>query len=249
MATSNYSHASIGGLVQPAWQLAEASGVKKLENALKKHMRGHRAGTMIGLEGEQSNVIYCVWSGWISMSKSMPDGQRQIIDFALPGEFLNPSSGHTAGSGLHIEAVTNASIATIPETRWHELKEAIPQLARLESRVVAGAFSRLSERMLRLGKGSAEARIAHALIELCIRLRAIGQVEDDSFHIPLTQQQLGEFVGLSSVHVCRTIRRLSRSGVISMADHMDIDIHEMDHLAEIAGLDMDVLEEDIIPQL
>jgi CRP-like cAMP-binding protein len=103
--------------------------------------------------------------------------------------------------------------------------------------------------MLRLGKGSAETRIAYAIIELCIRLGMIGKVPDCGFHIPLTQQQLGEFVGLSSVHVCRTMRRLTRLGVISMEGHMDITIHNMDALAEIAGVDPDALENEIIPRV
>jgi CRP-like cAMP-binding protein len=249
MSGSIYLATSTDVMAQPVWQLSDSSTSATLERALKTHKRGHCAGTMIKLEGGKSKVTYCVLSGWASLSKSMPDGQRQIIDFALPGDFLDPRSADNATSALQIEAVTYAVIAEIPDNLWHQLGETIPQLKTLEHRVIAGALSRLAERMLRLGKGSAEARIAHAIIELCIRLRAIGQERDCSFHLPLTQQQLGEFVGLSSVHVCRTMRRLKRLGVISMEDHIDISIHDMDALAEIAGVDPDMLENEIVPHL
>ncbi|SDZ60015.1 cAMP-binding domain of CRP or a regulatory subunit of cAMP-dependent protein kinases [Jannaschia faecimaris] len=233
----------------PTWHLPDTSGSAALERTLKTHRRGHRAGSMIELEGGKSNVTYCVLSGWLSLSKSMPDGQRQIIDFALPGDILNPTSADNASSTLQIEAVTYTTVSAIPRNIWGSLTDGLPQLSLLENRIIAGTFSRFSERMLRLGKGSAEARIAYALIELYIRLSAIGQVHGDSFHLPLTQQTLGEFVGLSSVHVCRMVRRLSRLGVISMEGHMAITILDMGTLANIAGIDPGRLENSIIPRL
>ena len=66
-------------------------------------------------------------------------------------------------------------------------------------------------------------------------------------HVPLGQQQLGDFTGLTAVHVCRTLRRLNRLDMIETGDHMDIAIHDVSALAELAGIDLGVLRKEIIP--
>ncbi|WP_439155184.1 Crp/Fnr family transcriptional regulator [Yoonia sp.] len=228
---------------QPLWQLPDVAVNTSLEQLLKTYKRGYQAGSLIELDSSGTNVTYCVLSGWVSLSKSMPDGQRQTIDFALPGDILSQISAHIATRALQMETVTYATIAMIPGPVWARLGKEFPQLAQLENRRAAEALSRLSDRMLRLGKCSAETRIAHALIELCSRLRSIGQGSSLGFQLPLTQQQLGEFTGLSSVHVCRTLRRLSQHAVIKMGDHMTIEITDMDALADLAGVEPTTLTE------
>ena len=64
--------------------------------------------------------------------------------------------------------------------------------------------------------------------------------------MPLGQQQLGDFTGLSSVHVCRTLRRLNRVGVIWTGDHMDITIKDLPALAELAQVDLAALRKEIM---
>lgn len=229
--------------ILPLWRISDPGARAELERTFRTHRRRYRAGTLIGLEDTGTDVTYCMLAGWVSLSKSMPDGQRQTIDFSLPGDILSQISSHIATSALQMETVTSATIAVIPGPAWARLGKAFPQLEKLENRRAFEALSRLSDRMLRLGKGSAETRIAHALIELCTRLYAIGQSSGLGLQLPLTQQQLGEFVGLSSVHVCRTLGRLSRHGVITVRDHMDIVINDMSTLARIAGVDGTLLPE------
>jgi hypothetical protein len=67
------------------------------------------------------------------------------------------------------------------------------------------------------------------------------------FHVPLGQQHLGDFTGLSSVHVCRTLRRLGRLGTLTTDDHMDIRIHDLPDLADRAGVNIATLRAEIIP--
>jgi CRP/FNR family transcriptional regulator, anaerobic regulatory protein len=69
----------------------------------------------------------------------------------------------------------------------------------------------------------------------------------DGFHIPMTQQQLGDFTGLSAVHICRTLRRLQRAGILTVTDHMNVVIHNLDALAKIAGIDPGSLHQQIVP--
>jgi len=101
---------------------------------------------------------------------------------------------------------------------------------------------------LRLGQGSAASRIAYALLEFYIRLEAIGLVWDHHFTFPITQQKLGEFTGLSNVHVCRTLRRFERDGFISHPHNSDILLCDIDALCDIAGVDLEVLRHEILTQ-
>ena len=135
----------------------------------------------------------------------------------------------------------------MPKADWALLRRKMPALRDHERAQTAAGLARLSERILRLGKGTAETRVAYALLELGLRLRAIDQVQGRTFHVPLTQQQLGDYVGLSSVHVCRTMRRMVTNGILSMRDHMDIRIHDIHALCALAGAEMEPLDRLIIP--
>lgn len=218
----------------------------EFRQVLKAYRRGHRAGTVLKVEAEENAAIYYILSGWLALSKSTEDGQRQIIDVILPGEIVHPTSADGHSSWIQIESLSYATVAAVPQTEWSKLQAMDPALRQIETTTVAAALSRMSERMLRLGKGTAESRIAYALIEIGMRLTAITEGEACDYHLPMTQQDLGDFVGLSSVHVCRTLRRLRRSGVISTEDHMDITIHDLDRLAGIAEVDLECLRAEII---
>ncbi|MEI4196849.1 Crp/Fnr family transcriptional regulator [Roseovarius sp. E0-M6] len=218
----------------------------EMRQALQTRKREYCAGTILKVEAEENTATYCVLSGWLALSKSTIDGERQIIDVILPGEILHPTSADGHSSWIQIETLSRASLAVVPRAEWSKLEATDPTIRKLEATTIAASMSRMSERMLRLGKGTAESRIAYALIELCLRLTAIRQSKNREYHLPMTQKDLGDFVGLSSVHVCRTLRRLNRNGVISTMDHMDIRIHDVETLAHIAEVDLDRLRSEII---
>lgn len=87
-----------------------------------------------------------------------------------------------------------------------------------------------------MGRRTAASRIAHLLLEVFTRLKLIGRVKDNSFRVPLTQVHLGEAVGVTSVHVNRTIRELRAQGLIEVVNGTVI-IHDEDKLRELAGFD------------
>jgi CRP-like cAMP-binding protein len=219
---------------------------EKLDQSLKAYKRRFPSGATLKDEGDDCAATYCVEAGWLTVSKSMPDGERQIIDVILPGEIMDPRSANGHTSRVMVETLTDATVAIVPRAVWSHLAGSDPDIRQVEATILAAAMSRISERMLRLGKGTAESRIAYILIELCMRLTTAYGGKDCSYHLPMTQQVLGDLVGLSSVHVCRTMRRLSRGGLISTADHIDVTIHDVDALARIAGIDVDGLRSEII---
>ena len=213
------------------------------------HRLVRRAGSIVKLEGESSGVVYFVKSGWLAASKSTADGRRLIVDVVLPGEVLEP--GYTIGdvSLVEIEALSRAVIVPVPREDWLRRLEHQPGLAAALDRQRRAATARMAGRMLRLGKGSADSRIAFALFELCLRSSAADPTGDCAMRIPMTQQQLGDFCGLSSVHVCRTMRRLVRDGLIEVSGKMNIAIRDSDALAEIAEVCPETLRHELVPDM
>lgn len=205
------------------------------------------AGATLRIEGEAVRGVYFVASGWLAMSKSMSDGRRMIVDVVLPGSFLDPASADVDVSSVGIDALSDVTFATIPRASWRRLLSEHPVIHEAVDLGVAVAASCMAERVLRLGRGSAETRIAYALCELCLRSSAAGPVEGRAFHIPMTQADLGDYVGLSAVHVCRTLRRFERAGILSVSDHMDIVLHDLDALARIAQIELLTLRTEIVP--
>lgn len=228
------------------WEAPFGRASSAFERVLRAHGRGFRAGTTLKIEGDDNGAVYVVLSGWLAISKSLANGARQIVDIVVPGGMIDPSSAQSDICTVQIETLSYARVAIVPRGEWARLGEADASVRQFHATTTAAALSRMSERILRLGKASAEARIAYALIELCLRLSAIGGGSGNTYHLPLTQQRLGEYTGLSSVHVCRTIRRLTRSGLIDMSDHMDIVIHDIDALSDLADVDLGVLRRQII---
>lgn len=214
---------------------------------IAEHKRDYPARNILKFEGDDTKCVFLLLSGWLLASKSLADGQRQIIDVVLPGGLLEATSADIGASAMEIEALVDISIARIPRRAWHRACREHPELWELNHQMASAARSRISERMLRLGKAPAETTIAYTLCELCLRSSKCGLVEGAEFHIPMTQQQLGDLCGLSAVHICRTLRRLERNGVLSVTDHMDIVVHDMKAMAGIAEIDPEALRQAIIP--
>ncbi|MHA7827540.1 MAG: Crp/Fnr family transcriptional regulator [Roseovarius sp.] len=219
--------------------------LSKFENILLRDKYAVAKGTTLKSEGDESHSRFYVAEGWLAASKSLEDGDQQIIEFILPGETYDPTAADGKSSFLQIEALCDAVIVYIDTAAWARLIQEDPDLRNAERERDIAAKVRQSERMLRLGQASAETRIAYVLIELCIRVSGGCTQRDGEFHVPLGQKQLGDFTGLSSVHVCRTLRRLNRSGVIRTGDHMDILIQDLPALAELAQVDIAALRNEI----
>ncbi len=203
-------------------------------------------GHITKLEGDDATAIYLVKSGWLLVSKSLEDGQRQIIDIVMAGQFLDPGSADCKVSAFEVQALTDIEVAVIPRNAWERAALKNAELHRLFHSDLRSALSRMSGRMLRLGKGTAENIIAYTLFELCLRSTRNNMVGGVMFHIPMTQQQLGDFCGLSAVHICRTLRRFSRIGLLDVTDHMNFVVWDVHKLAEIAEVDPAALRREVV---
>jgi CRP-like cAMP-binding protein len=159
-------------------------------------------------EGERPNTLTLVLHGLLCRYKIVADGKRQIMSFHIPGDvpdlpcLVIPVMDHS------LCTLAPSQIAVISRAALLDLLAEQPQLARLFWRdtVVDAAIFR--EWMVGIGRRSAFTRIAHLFCEMIVRMRTVGLSADNTVDLPLTQTDVADALGLSTVHVNRTLQEL-----------------------------------------
>jgi CRP-like cAMP-binding protein len=158
--------------------------------------------------GKQLIVI----SGWACDLRILPDGRRQIFSFLLPGDAIEPRDAGSVGS-RGVIALTRLEV--VDSGRQLAADEDHRDLLVLALRTAAlRREERLYDHLVRMGRLTAKERVIHLLLELRERLERVGLLEGDTFKIPLTQEIFADSLGLSVVHINRTLKGLRREGSI-----------------------------------
>lgn len=175
-------------------------------------------GSTIIEEGAECSHLYTVLSGWAFRYKSLPDGRRQILSFALPGDLLGIQGSTMTEMNHSVEALTRTVLCVFPRERLWTLYEKHPSLAFDLTWIVARSECMLDDSLLSLGQRSARERIAYLLLHLFHRAGAVGMTEGTRIRFPFTQQHLADALGLSLVHTNKSLRRLAAAGAIAWHD-------------------------------
>jgi CRP-like cAMP-binding protein len=175
------------------------------------------AGAELFAEGETSESLYVVLSGWLFLHRILEDGRRQILDFSLPGAVLGYRPRSETAFTFTAEAITNAEVAVIPITRVNELlshgSSCVATLLDATDQALRGVFDTLTD----IGRRTAREAVAHFLLRINRRIRALtGPGPDGSVPFPLRQEHIGDALGLTSVHVCRTLGKLRDDGLVEI---------------------------------
>lgn len=182
------------------------------------------------------SVSVLLLDGFMCRFKDLRDGGRQISELHVPGDFVD-LHGFTLKSLDHnIGTLTPCRIAEFPHERLKAITEEHPHLTRLLwlSTNIDAAIHREWE--LSLGRRSALSRLAHLFCELHLRLDVIGFTDGLTYHLPLTQADLAECLGLTSVHINRTLKELRETGVVEFRGGR-VSINDWPRLREIAEFD------------
>lgn len=171
--------------------------------------------------------------GWACRYKALPDGRRQIVSILVPGDLCDLYFHLPRHQDHSIGSISALRIAELARSDLDALILNHPRVAQALywSELVTVAVQR--EWTLNIGQRSAYERIAHLICELFSRLRVVGLTDGNSFDFPLTQQDLGETSGLTSVHVNRTLRQLRADELIDL-DRRRLCIRDVDALMEVA---------------
>lgn len=164
-------------------------------------------------EGESPAECYFVLEGMVRRYKLLQDGGRQIVGFQVPGDLCD-INGLIVGRMDHsLATVTRSRLAVIPKAALLRLEKR-PQisLALWKETVLDAAIAR--EWVANLGRRNAFQRVAHLLCEIGRRLEAAGEAEGGQFWWPVSQAEVADAMGLSSVHVNRVYQQLRRDGLL-----------------------------------
>jgi CRP/FNR family transcriptional regulator, anaerobic regulatory protein len=169
--------------------------------------------------GEEHEFLYVVDSGWLARSRTTPDGRRQIMIVFLPGEFCGIKSIFMTRQPDAIEALTQATGRRIHFREACELAARDFAVALHLARQLALDERHLHNWTLRLGRANAEERVAALLLELRHRLLLLGSNAGTRYMLPLTQEQIADHIGLTTVHVNRVLRRFREMRMVSIERH------------------------------
>ena len=173
-----------------------------------------QVGQDIVKEGARPKASSLVVSGLAARYKVLAGGGRQFTALHVPGDFVDLQSLLLKKMDHAVVALTPMRVARVAHATLRQVTDDFPHLARLLwlTTLVDGAIHR--EWILSMGRRQAPARLAHLVCELFTRLQAVGKVDGMSFALPLTQAQMGDVLGVSSVHMNRTLQELRRDGMI-----------------------------------
>jgi CRP-like cAMP-binding protein len=172
------------------------------------------AGTSFLRQGERSEQLFTVLNGWAFRYKTLDDGRRQILNFALPADLIGLQGSLMDEMEHSVEALTDVSLCVFPREKIGALYANVPSLAYDLTWLAARSEQLGDEHLLSVGQRTALERTAYVLLTLFVRAEEVGLVKGNTVQFPFTQQHLADTLGMSLVHTNKTLKRLYASNTI-----------------------------------
>lgn len=189
---------------------------QRLDQLLSYPTETFTRGRTIIREGDKVDNIHLVLTGLAARSKTLRSGDRQLMALLVPGDLCDVEVFILEGMDHDITAVSDTTCVLIPAkiiegllTESTKLTKALWWSTMTDSAV-------LREWIVDHGSRDSLERIAHIMCEMLIRYRVVGETTDDSFPFPLTQEELADATGMTTVHVNRMLQQLRSQGLIDL---------------------------------
>ena len=222
--------------------------VRTFIRGLTPRLQEHAAAEELFVEGDLIRTPRLVVSGWGCRMRFLPDGRRQIFKLLLPGD--------TIGLGERLAPLALCSVVALTPMATVEMSVLASALrsgepehdALVDTFALAARAEEASalDHMVRLGRLTAYERVAHLLLDLCHRLEVVG-LGDWRFNLPLNQETLGDALGLSLVHVNRTLMQLRRDRLLVLKGSA-AELPDFDRLASIVHYAPQTLRPRLFPE-
>jgi CRP-like cAMP-binding protein len=209
---------------------------------LNKRRRTFVAGRDLVEQGQTEQSAYVLSSGWACSYKILEDGQRQIVDFQIPGDFLGLRSLLMHVSDHSVEPINDIEVT---EVLRNDLLGVFTQPPRLATAILLAASrdeAMVVEHLVNIGRRSAAERTANFLLELGARLALVGMGSKAGFECPLSQYLMADALGLSAVHVNRVLRQLREDGLVTFRDGF-VSFDNYERLTEFAEFDLTYMDQ------
>lgn len=205
-----------------------------------KYYRSFQAGQTIIWSGDRMEFVGSVVTGIATLTQTMEDGRRQMVGLLLPSDFVGRPGRATAA--YDVTATTDLVMCCFRKKPFEEMMAATPHIAQRLLEMTLDELDAAREWMLLLGRKTAREKIA-SLISIIARrdaalhLRRITGVL--AVDLPLTREEMADYLGLTLETVSRQISALKKDGVISLTGNRHVSIPDLDRLLEEAGDDSD----------
>jgi CRP-like cAMP-binding protein len=201
--------------------------------ALPYTLKSLAPGSYAVREGEVPSGCGVLVSGFAYRQKLTGDGGRQILSIHIPGEALDFQNIFLNVADHSVQMLTRGHVALVPRADIQRIARSSASIghAILVSILVEASIFR--EWILNVGRRDAKSRLAHVLCELAVRLDAHGLADDMGYHLPMTQAELADALGLTPVHLNRVIRSLEVDGLINRSKR-DVSFPDWERMRDIA---------------
>ena len=211
---------------------------KRLLNSVVQEIREVGAHTDLAREGEKPTSVHLILEGFACRYKFTAEGNRQIMAYLLPGDFCDLHVFVLKQKDHSIATISKCLVVDIPRDRILKLLERPKVSLALWCAALVDAAV-LREWLVNIGQRPAGQRLAHVLCELLLRLRIVG-LADKSYELPLSQKDLADTIGRSTVHLNRVLQELRREHLISWKGDI-LAIRDIDRLMEFSGFNPNYL--------
>jgi CRP-like cAMP-binding protein len=196
-------------------------------------------------DGDRPEHCCLLLSGFAHRYKITGEGARQIISIHMASEFVDLQNGLLSIADHSVQMLTDAEVAYIPQRAVHDVILADPAVARalwIDTLIDASIFR---EWVVNVGRRDSRARVAHLLCEFSLRLESAGLASNHHYELPMTQEQLADAVGLTSVHVNRVLKQLGEDGLIDR-DKRRIVIQDWKRMSDVGDFNERYLHHDAL---
>ncbi|MBN9066900.1 MAG: Crp/Fnr family transcriptional regulator [Rhizobiales bacterium] len=190
-------------------------------------------GATVLVEGANSAHLYTVLSGWGFRYKLLPDGRRQILNYAMAGDLIGLQGSLMDEMSHSVEALSPMLLCVFERDQLHELYRRHPSLAYDITWLASREEQMLDENLLSVGRRTALERAAYLIAFIAGRAAAVGLDGSDPLEIPITQQHVADTLGLSLVHTNKTLRKLVQRRLISWQERGCV-VRDIDGLLDVA---------------
>jgi CRP-like cAMP-binding protein len=212
------------------------------ENDLQAGLKKFHKNRDVIIAGKHYKTLFVNHDGWLFRYKILHNGDRQITDFILPKQIFGLQACVFKSALYSVATITDVSLSSIPLDAIDNLFERIPALAKALFWSALCDSAILAEHLIDTSRRSAYERVSHLILELFVRLKAAELTDNTSFNMPLTQELVGSALGLTTVHVNRTLRSL-REDKLVLVEGKRVTILDFDALALVSDFDNSYLGE------
>ncbi|TGD44754.1 Crp/Fnr family transcriptional regulator [Pseudotabrizicola sediminis] len=216
----------------------EADELAQLEQI--KYYRSYQAGQTVIWSGDKMDFVASVVTGIATLTQTMEDGRRQMVGLLLPSDFVGrPGRSYAA---YDVTATTDLVMCCFRRKPFEEMMGSTPHIAQRLLEMTLDELDAAREWMLLLGRKTAREKIASLLAIIARRDASLKQPRTAAtmtFDLPLTREEMSDYLGLTLETVSRQMSALKRDGIITLDGKRQVTIPSMDALMDETGDDSD----------